>query len=202
MLTTNKLELIFPEKRGVIYENLKLTPEGIYSVTRKCDSKKIIQKMISIMGHISNKHITDVTGNVGGDSIMFALNFGFVESIEIDYNTYNVLKNNVENYKLKNIRIHHGDSTQIFNWKTDVLYLDPPWGGKEYKEKGILDLYIGDQRIDLWIKHILEQEWRPNFIFMKLPTNYNFERLDNLTNVIKIEKFIIRKFILIALILS
>ena len=103
MLTTNKLELIFPEKRGVIYENLKLTPEGIYSVTRKCDSKKIIQKMISIMGHISNKHITDVTGNVGGDSIMFALNFGFVESIEIDYNTYIVLKNNVENYKLKNI---------------------------------------------------------------------------------------------------
>jgi 16S rRNA G966 N2-methylase RsmD len=202
MLTTHKLDLIFPEKKGVNYDNLKLTPEGIYSVTRKCDSRKIIQKMISVMGQICNKHITDVTGNIGGDSIMFALNFRFVESIEIDYDTYNVLKNNVETYKLKNIRVRHGDSTKLFNWKTDVLYIDPPWGGKEYKDKGILDLYIGEQRLDLWIQTILEQEWRPNFIFIKLPNNYNFERLDNLSNVTKNEKFIIRKFILVGLVLS
>jgi tRNA G10 N-methylase Trm11 len=154
--------------------------------------------MISVIGSTKRKSITDLTGNVGGDTILFGLNFAKVESIEIDKDNFEVLKHNVETYKLKNVKLHFGDSTEIYNWKTDVLYLDPPWGGPEYKTKENLDLYLGDDRIDEFLEEILEEEWRPRYIFMKLPRNYNFKRLENL-DVQHIHKFAIRGFFLIGM---
>jgi len=196
---SNQLKVMFPEKVGIDYSALKMTPEGEYSITRRADGKKLLQKMISVVGTTKRKHITDLTGNVGGDTIMFALHFGHVESIELDRENYEALKHNVETFKLKNVTLHHGDSTRIFNWKTDILYVDPPWGGPDYKEKENLDLFLGKERIDEYLTDILEEPWRPNFIFMKLPRNYNFERLEQLPNIKQAHKFAIRGFFLVGL---
>ena len=84
----NKLDTMFPEKDGVDYSTLKMTPEGEYSITKRADGKKIIQKMISVMGSVKRKDITDLTGNVGGDTIMFGLNFGHVYSIEMNKDNF------------------------------------------------------------------------------------------------------------------
>jgi len=190
---------MFPEKDGVDYSTLKMTPEGEYSITKRADGKKIIQKMISVMGSVKRKDITDLTGNVGGDTIMFGLNFGHVYSIEMNKDNFDALKHNVKTYKLKNVKLYHGDSTVIFNWKTDVLYLDPPWGGPDYKTKENMDLFLGNDRIDEFLYEILEEDWRPNYIFMKLPRNYNFDRLYDLPHISKIYKFPIRGFFLIGM---
>ena len=193
------LERMFPEKVGVNYSNLKMTPEGEYSITKRGDSKKIIEKMKELIGSLKKKHITDLTGNVGGDTISFAIHFGFTDSIEIDNDNFDALNNNVKVFKLKNVRLHHGDSTSIFNWKTDVLYLDPPWGGPDYKDKENLDLFLGKQRIDIYLKEVLSKDWRPTYIFMKLPRNYNFDRLLELPNLVGAHKFPIRGFFLVGL---
>jgi hypothetical protein len=196
------LERMFPEKHGVDYSTLKMTPEGEYSITKRNDGKKLLQKMVSVIGSTKRKHITDLTGNVGGDTILFGLNFGRTDSIEIDNDNFAALKHNVETFKLKNVKLHHGDSTKLFNWKTDVLYMDPPWGGPEYKEKENLDLFLGKQRIDSWLSTILEEDWRPNYVFIKLPSNYNFDRLKDLPNVFSMQKFAIRGFYLIGLVID
>ena len=196
------LERMFPEKRGVDYSTLKMTPEGEYSITKRNDGKKLLQKMMSIIGSTKRKHITDLTGNVGGDTILFGLNFGRTDSIEIDNDNFAALKHNVETFKLKNVKLHHGDSTKLFNWKTDVLYMDPPWGGPDYKEKEAMDLFLGNERVDDWLADVLTKEWRPKFVFMKLPSNYNFERLKELPNVISIHKFAIRGFYLVGIIID
>lgn len=184
---------MFAEKDGVDYAKLIKTPEGEYSMTRRPDGKRILQKMELVLGTICDKYITDLTGNVGGDTILFALNFRQVRSVEIKEDNFLALKNNVEQYGLSNVILHHGDSTKLYNWYTDVLYIDPPWGGPEYKEKENLDLFLGDTRIDIFIKDILEKEWRPRHMFLKLPRNYNFARLEGLN----IKKFQIRGFYLI-----
>ena len=196
---TIKLDVMFPEKAGVDYTALKMTPEGEYSITKRADGKKLLQKMISVIGSTKRKHITDLTGNVGGDTILFGLNFGHTDSIEINKENYDVLAHNVATYKLKNVTLHYGDSTKLYRWKTDVLYLDPPWGGPDYKEKEHMDLYLGKERVDEFLGSILDQKWRPRFVFMKLPRNYNFDRLTELPNILKIHKFQIRGFFLIGL---
>jgi predicted RNA methylase len=193
------MEDVFPLKQGIDYTKLKLSPEGEYSVTRRRDADRIITVIKNIIGDLSTKTITDATGCVGGDTIHFGLNFRQVDTIELKPENFNVLKNNVSVYNLKNIRFHLGDATELFNWKTNVLYIDPPWGGPDYKEKKDLDLYMSSKRIDTWLEEILLRKNRPSYIFLKLPSNYNFKRLNFLSNVEYIKPFRIRSYILVAI---
>ena len=196
---TQRLETMFPEKKNIDYSKLIITEEGEYSMTRRADGRRLLDKMTSVIGSTKNKEITDLTGNVGGDTILFALHFGHVDSIELDKENYEALKNNVETFKLNNVTLHQGDSTKLFRWKTDVLYLDPPWGGPNYKEKKSMDLHLGKYRVDEFLELILIQDWRPEYIFLKLPRNYNFSRFDQLLNITKFHKFPIRGFFLVGL---
>lgn len=193
------MEDVFPLKQGIDYTKLKLSKEGEYSVTRRRDADRILTSMKHSIGNLSDKTITDTTGCVGGDTIHFGLNFKQVDTIELKKENFAILQNNVSVYNLKNIRFHLGDSTQVFNWKTDVLYIDPPWGGPDYKENKSLDLYMSSRRIDNWLEEILLRKNRPNYIFLKLPSNYNFKRLNFLSNVDYIKPYRIRSYILVAI---
>jgi len=153
--------------------------------------------MKSMIKGIKTKSITDLTGNVGGDTILFGIHFKDVKSIEMNPENFDALKNNVEVFGLKNVDVMQGDSTKVYVWKTDVLYLDPPWGGPEYKTKTELDLYLGDERVDLFLDRILKQDTKPDYIFMKLPANYHFDRLKDLP--VKLKKFKIRGFAIVGM---
>jgi len=192
------LEIMFPEKNGIDYSLLKLTPEGEYSITRRIDGKRILKRISFLVGNTYDKHITDLTGNVGGDTILFGMNFLTVNSIEYNQENFDALKHNVATYELDNVRLHFGDSTQIYNWQTDILYIDAPWGGPNYKEKEELDLYLGTERVDSFVNYVLDQIWKPKYIFLKVPRNYNFKRFENMKNV-KYHNSLIRSFNLISL---
>ena len=122
-----------------------------------------------------------------------------VHSIEMNEENFKALHNNVEVYGLTNVELHFGDSTKIFDWDTDILYIDPPWGGKEYKQHKILDLYMSDKRLDIWLEELLLRKRRPSYIILKLPANYNFKRFDFLSNVDDIKPFQIRSYILVII---
>jgi len=189
---------MFPEKHGVDYEKLMMTPEGEYSITKRQDGKKIIQYMKSLVGSLKGKTVADLTGNVGGDTIMFGLNFKHVDSFEWSLDNFEALKNNVHVFGLKNVTLHQGDSTELFRKHVDVLYLDPPWGGPDYREKEQLDLLMGKESVSTFLKKVLESEWKPNYVFMKVPANYMFDSLKILP-VKKILKFKIRGFYLVGI---
>lgn len=193
-----RMEVLFPKKAGVDYSKLKMTPEGEYSITKRKDGEVLLAHMKSMIKGIKTKSITDLTGNVGGDTILFGIHFKDVKSIEMNPENFEALKNNVEVFGLKNVDVMQGDSTKVYVWKTDVLYLDPPWGGPEYKTKKELDLYLGDERVDLFLNRILKQDTKPDYIFMKLPANYYFDRLKDLP-VTKLKKFKIRGFVIIGM---
>ena len=185
---------------GIDYKRLKLTTEGEYSVTRRRDADKILSIMERIVGDLKTKTITDATGCVGGDTIQFGIRCRFVNSIELNEDNFKVLQNNVEVYGLENVTIHHGDSTKVFNWKSDILFVDPPWGGPAYRDNQTLELYLSNRRLDEWLEEVLLKKIRPNYIFLKLPSNYNFNRLNFLSNIEYIKPYRIRNYILIAII--
>ena len=191
----NRNETLFPHKTGVDYSKLKMTPEGEYSITKRKDGDVLIRHMKSVVKGMKQKTIADLTGNVGGDTILFALNFKKVFSYEIDSENFDALQNNVEIFELPNVELQKGDSTKLYDGSTDVMYIDAPWGGPEYKEKKNMDLFLGSERIDLYVQKIMKKEKHPMYVFLKLPANYNFDRFSEF----EMKKFRIRGFYLLAL---
>lgn len=196
------IKKMFINKQGIDYSKLKMTEEGRYSITRPFDGIKIIDLIKSIVGNNLKKFtITDLTGNVGGDTILFGLNFNKVYSIELNDENFDALQNNVNVYGLTNVELFKGDSTKLYRWKTDILYMDPPWGGPNYKDFDKLDLYLGSIRVDKFIKYIIKKDWKPSYIFIKLPSNYNFNRLYKLIDASNLHIWSIRTYKLVCMIL-
>jgi hypothetical protein len=193
------MENVFPHKDNIDYTKLKMTPEGLYSITRRRDGEKMIGFIQNKVADISKLSVTDATACVGGDTLLFSLYFKKIDSIEWKRDNIIVLRNNVDVFAATNVTIHEGDSTKIFNWKTDVLYVDPPWGGPEYYKIPQLDLFIGTYRVDVWIEEILKRENRPKHIILKLPNNYNFSRLQFLPNIDTLNNYVIRRFVVVLL---
>lgn len=193
------MENVFPYKEGVDYSRMRMTPEGLYSVTRRRDSEHIIGFLRSKITDISNLCITDATACVGGDTVHFSCHFRKVDSIEWKHDNFVVLRNNVEVFGAKNIILHEGDATRIFNWKTDVLYIDPPWGGPDYYKHSYVDLFMGSYRLDNWIEEILNRKEYPKYIVLKVPQNYTFSRLHFLPHVESTHVYRIRRFAIILL---
>lgn len=198
-MANHVMEDMFLHKEGVDPTRLQLTEEGLYSITRRRDAERIISLMKTIVGDLPTKSITDATGCVGGDTLHFAKHFRFVHSIELKKDNFEALRTNVCMYKFENIALHNGDAVKLFNWKTDVLYIDPPWGGPQYKDHLNLDLTMSDKRLDVWLEEILLRKNRPSHIFIKLPYNYNFNRLNFLSNVESIKPYRIRGYILVSI---
>ena len=193
------MEDLFPRKEGVDYSKLKITDEGSYSITRRRDADRIMNVLIYALKDLHNMTITDATACIGGDTLNFAMNFRHVHSIELKHDNFDVLTNNVNVYGFNNVTLHHGDSTNLFNWNTNVLYIDPPWGGKDYKKHKNLDLTLSTKRLDVWLEEILSRRNRPQYVILKLPVNYNFNRLNFLINVDSIRPYRIRSYILVII---
>lgn len=193
------MEDLFPRKEGVDYSKLQTTDEGSYSITRRRDAERIINILKLIFPNIRSMTITDSTACIGGDTLNFAGVFGHVHSIELKEDNFRALTNNVEIYGFQNITLHNADATVLFNWNTHVLYVDPPWGGKDYKKYANLDLFLSGKRLDIWLEEILVRRNRPNHIILKLPVNYNFNRLNFIANIDSIKPYQIRSYVLVVI---
>lgn len=191
------MEEIFP-RRDVDYSKLQLTPEGTYSVTRRRDADHILSIMASNIGNLKDKSITDATACVGGDTINFALNFREVHSIEYSKENFDALSNNVNVYGVTNVSLYLGDCMKLYNWASDVLYIDPPWGGPNYRNLGRVELFLDSTRLDVWLEDVLSGPYRPSFVFLKVPSNYNSIPLQFLPNVKSVRSFKIRSYILVC----
>lgn len=180
---------LFPQVENVNLKNLLIDEESMTYITTPQETKKIFNITIPHINKykkISSCTAVDATGGAGGDTITCCQNFQSVISIEIDYQRYTYLKNNVEQYNFKNCTIMHGDSTTIIPkiQYCDVIYVDPPWGGSDYKTKSNLKLSLGDTEIETFILNCFDKDITispPKVMVIKLPKNYNlkylFERL-------------------------
>lgn len=192
------MENVFPQKEDVDYSRLKLSEEGEYSITKRKDAEGIISFIKTLVPNTEDKTLTDATACNGGDTINFAMNFKQVFSIEMKKENYEALNNNISIFKLDNVKTFLGDSTKLYHWYTNVLYVDPPWGGPTYHQHSNLDLFVGAIRLDTWIESVLQRENRPGYIFLKLPYNYNFKRLNFLSNVERIIMHRVRSSVVVV----
>lgn len=190
----------FPE--GVLEPHkLRMTPEGVYSMTRRPEGQQLLRILRAELGDLRKLTITDATGNMGGDTILFGQHFDYVHSIELDPENLRALRSNVAAFGLqgKRVSVHAGDASKLWSrWRTDVLYVDPPWGGPGYKNARELDLHFGGQRLDVWLRNDVlgRNGWRPRAIVLKLPRNYAFWRLRDLGHM---KRHAVRNFFIVVI---
>ena len=172
------IESIFPYHNNL--EQIQIDEEGLYSISSKNVSRfisNIIKKYIRSNSY-NDITITDATAGVGGNTISFLQNYGNVNSIEIDSDRFSYLKNNIEIYNLsKKIKLYNADYTLIYDkLEQDIVFIDPPWGGKNYKDNDNIDLKLSDIDLSLICNNLKDNT---NLIVIKVPQNFNFKNFYN-----------------------
>ena len=171
-VSINKIKKIFPNINKIDYTKLKITTEGIYSVSGYHASEHLCY-LITKYFKTKNIEITDATGNCGSDTISFGLYFKHVIGIELDSNNYKALVNNVKEYNLKNVKIYNGSSLDIIPTlkKQNCIFIDAPWTGRDYKKNTNMKLFLDNKEISEIF--IMFQKYTELFVF-KVPVNYDF----------------------------
>uniref|UniRef100_A0A6C0DCL1 Trimethylguanosine synthase n=1 Tax=viral metagenome TaxID=1070528 RepID=A0A6C0DCL1_9ZZZZ len=158
------------------YTKLQYDNEGLYSITNYTEADQISNIIVNMFTDIKNLCILDGTGGIGGNTISFSKYFSKVTSIELNKERFIMLKNNISNYNITNIKLFNVDSVEyVFNNynKYNIYFFDPPWGGPDYKKYKNLTLKMGNKTL-LEIVKFLKEKSTDKLIIFKLPFNYNF----------------------------
>lgn len=179
----NKLFPLPPHKN---YNNLMIDDDAVSYITTPINSDlitSIIDSHIDDNIPRSEINIFDGTACVGGDSISFGKSFGSVVASEIDEERYHMLVNNLLEYELYNVVPINMDCTKLYKRLNfiDIMYFDPPWGGKQYKNGSNLRLMIGSIYIDELVNSIFDENNKNcsnvKIVALKLPKNYDLKSL-------------------------
>lgn len=179
---------LFIEPPNKNYGLLKIDKESVSYITTPHNGA-IICEIIKSNIDSSQKNITifDGTAGVGGDTIIFGHNFKKVISCEINKNRFNMLKNNMRVYSLTNVITHNESFLDIIydiDEQIDIIYLDPPWGGKNYKNIHDIRIKLNNKGTEKDIEDIILDFLDPKLtnisntlkmIVLKLPNNYDIQ---------------------------
>lgn len=119
----------------------------------------------------SNDIITDATSGIGGNSIYFCKYYSFVFCIEKLNCCISYLDLNLKCFDNK--LIINDDCLDILKIiKSDVIFFDPPWGGKNYKYINNINLYLNN----IPINNIIDSLYMYcKVIALKAPNNYKIK---------------------------
>lgn len=182
-------------------EDFWFTREGIYSMTPPAAARKISKIILDRFsgrrgdyGEASHAlTITDATAGIGGNSLIFARDFARVIAVEINPQNYIALEHNAGIFGAGRVETILGDYLEIgHELHQDAVFIDPPWGGLDYADRGLMSLELSGVPLAEVVCKI------PCDVFLKLPLNFDsaaFARSMATTRRIHITKF--PKFLLI-----
>jgi|UniRef100_A0A6C0ISF1 predicted RNA methylase len=169
---------MFPKKDNMDYSKLQLSNIGIYSIFYPNSADELAK---IIRSYVPNKNavITDATSNMGGSIFAFAKYFDRINAVEIVKLHCDILENNLRVYDIKDkVDIHCSDYLDVGDkLNQDVIFFDPPWGGKNYKEIKLMNMYLDSVPINQIIKPLLSK----SIVAIRVPYNYDFKKILELT---------------------
>ncbi len=177
---------LFPSNGDItVWDKVLIDDETVSYISLPDDAEKITNiilyhcKTLNIIPEQCT--ITDATAGAGGNVLSFAKSFKMVNAIEIDAKRYQFLTNNIDVYKLNNINHYCDDCLNLlYNLHHEIIFMDPPWGGKNYKDKTDLRLKLSDKNLEEICSNLLNKQncySIPKIIALKLPKNYDLKYL-------------------------
>lgn len=158
---------------------MRIDSLAVYSTT----PLSFADHMTQLVSHFasSDASIVDGTACVGGNTISFAKEFRKVIAVEFDLERHEMLQWNVEKAQLEcKVDTFQCDfvkfiENHMFQHQTS-LFLDPPWGGPDYKQFTNLQLSLGSMEIPALCLYAAKKS-KITLIALKLPNNYDFSSL-------------------------
>ena len=205
-LPIKHLKYLFGDYPVEILSELQYDHISIYSITPWEFAEQITDLLRKSLKKILNKDlkelfITEMTACIGGNVISFARHFKKVNAIELCEERFNYLNRNLKIFNVdKNVLTIKGDSLiEIANplLRQDVIFFDIPWGGRSYKFKEEIDLFISKK--PSYVACNLVKKYT-KVIVMKIPNNFNLKKFKHLVDMEIYQVFELQKFKLIILI--
>jgi 16S rRNA G966 N2-methylase RsmD len=180
---------IFINKNGVDLSQLRIDEDGMMFATWACDSVDITQQIIKRMKKY-NMEPSDIT-------IVDA-----TACTELAKDKYNMMVHNLSVYGFTNAYPINDDCVKIIKdieVPINICMLDPPWGGKSYKEKEKLQLSLSDMSLEDVVIMFFELKKELKLITLKLPNNYDFDMLREKLHMCTIEIYPLKKMQIVFL---
>ncbi|CAM9565206.1 unnamed protein product [Scytosiphon promiscuus] len=169
-----------PKRRN----RLRFDEESLWSITDQNTADEMSNIALLLPGVSVATAVIDGTACVGGNAISFVSAFDEVWAVEIDPDRFDLLKGNVKKsiarsaHKQKTVRFFNADFLDVLENERDqiaakrpVVFIDPPWGGEEYKKKGLVDLVLSDTKMVEVCSRSAKAGAR--HVLLKVPTNFN-----------------------------
>jgi len=114
--------------------------------------------------------ITDATACIGGNTTFFEKDFKVVIAIEKDPDIFKILKSNTT----KSINYNCSYTDVMYTIQQDLVFIDPPWGGSNYKKEDNVILKLDDINVLDIIDNIYHFT---RFVALKVPNNFDSSKL-------------------------
>lgn len=165
---------------------LQIDDVASFSVTEVTMANKISKVLLELVdkdtpsrtqGDKCPLTITDGTACVGGNVLSFADHFQNVVAVENNSTRFEMLQNNLRVLdKDSNVVCHCASYLDIMkDVHQQVVFMDPPWGGINYKDQARIPLFLDDvpiQEICERLRH--HTQW----VALKVPTNFDLEAFE------------------------
>ena len=155
-----------------IEKNMEFDEEGLFSLALQPVALEIAEKT-------PGKLVVDAFCGVGGMAIGFARAGKKVVAIDSNIKRLGMAERNAALFGVEGaIDFQLGDTEELLpTLKPDTVFLDPPWGGTDYNEKGkfhFSDFEPGGVKL-------LDMAFSvSDSVVMRLPKNFDFGELDSM----------------------
>lgn len=188
---STKIARIFPQPPpNSDYSKIQIDDDSMFYITIReiadLTSKIICYHLVNSRVNPLRASIFDLTAGVGGNVLSFGKFFKQVHAVEIDETRCEYLKANLSVYSQQNVKVSNGCGIDFLMKnlnvvKPHVVFVDPPWGGCNYKSNTALTLKLNDVPIEEFIVNTFDTIDSTNkntrFLVLKLPKNYNIEHM-------------------------
>ena len=181
----NKLLDFFPTKDLGVLSKIQLTEESLYSSTTLAHADYIrdIIKLYYAEDEYKDLVITDATSCIGGTLMSCIEPFGEINAVELNPIHAKIMKHNLETvFPDKHVNVVNDNFISVlttFKPKSNVVIIDPPWGGCDYYKEVNLKLYLNDKDgnpVEMSdIINMLKDE--TDMVLARVPFNYDMDRL-------------------------
>lgn len=167
---------------------LHTTPLTLMTLTEKDLAYQTAFILRRIAGE--DAKVTDAMAGAGGNTIAFIDTFRFTNAIELQNSVFRMLQGNVRmvfrgagaskgtdcshRYKLYN-----GNALSVVpSLEQDIVFLDPPWGGKHYSHRfdGV-SLFVDKEPLGDFCRNRIHKETK--WLAIKAPRNFLMNSLDH-----------------------
>ncbi len=161
-------------------KKMEFDEEGLFSLALE-------NIALEIASRTPGKVVADAFCGVGGMAIGFARAGKEVIAIESNNKRLGMAKSNAALFGVEDaVYFMHGDTTDLLpTLKPDTVFLDPPWGGTDYNERGKFSFsdFDPDGITLLNLAFTVSDS-----VVMRLPKNFDLDELDTIGREYKIQE--------------